>query len=183
MLTSLPCLAVLLLNTASLLLAQSDPEVQTLRDHFTGTWVGTNHDYGIAPTAEAKITIVVTQGKLANRLDMDYAYLDSGKVKEKHFKRSLFIERPTSSIFIDRRGEGKVHFTVDHLEEVLRQGYGDFTLHGTARYKGDARAIVRSEYHLTADRWSYEIYVSPSDGPFEKTGDWSLKKVSAGARP
>ncbi len=167
-------LAVVLLlsHLPSQSLPQTEQEVQALREHFTGTWVGINHNYMVSPVATAKITITVAQDRRPDRLDMDYAYLDAGKTKEKHFKRLLVIERATSSIFIDRKGEGKMDFRVDHLDELLQKGYGDFTLHGTARYKGDERAVVRSEYHLRPTEWSYEIYVSARGGPFEKTGDW-----------
>ncbi len=148
-----------------------------MREHFTGTWVGTNHNYMVSPMATSKITITVVQDKRRDRLDMDYAYLDAGETKEKHLKRFLVIEPSTSSIFINRKGEGKVDFQVDGFDELLRKGLGDFTLHGTARYKGDAHAVSRTEYHLAPAEWKYEVYVSARGGPFEKTGDWALKRV------
>jgi hypothetical protein len=169
---------LLLMSTASKGGAQSSSPLQTLQEHFAGTWVGINHDYTVNPAITTKITITTRKDKREGRLDMEYAYVDQGKSTEKRYKRFVIFKPETSMVFIDRKGEGKQHLKADGLDELLRSGYGSFTLHGVVCYKGDKHAISRADYHLSPDSWSYEIYVSSFGGPFLKTGDWSLRRTS-----
>lgn len=158
--------------------AQSGSSLQTVQDHFAGTWVGINHDYTVNPATTSKITITARKDKREGRLDMEYAYVEQGKSTEARYKRFIVFEPKTSTVFIDRKGWGKGHLAADGLDEFLRNGYGSFTLHRVVRYKGDNHAIERADYHLSPDSWSFEIYVSAFGGPFLRTGDWSLKRTS-----
>ena len=158
--------------------AQSGSLLQTVQEHFAGIWVGINHDYTVNPANTSKITITVRKDQHEGRLDMEYVYGGEGKPIER-YKRRVIFEPKTSTVFIDRKGFGKEHLVADHLDEFLRNGYGDFTLHGVVDHKGDHHAFSKIDYHLSPDNWSYEVYVSTFGGPFLRTGDWSLKRSSS----
>ncbi|HEX5283656.1 MAG TPA: hypothetical protein VFW30_06015 [Bryocella sp.] len=169
--------ALLMFSSVQSLVAQTSSQLQTLNDHFVGTWVGTNHDYSVNPVTTSSVTITVTEDKRKHRLNMEYVYVEAGKLTETRYRRYIVVEPATSTVFINRKGQGKEHLAADGLDELLRNGYGDFTLRGTAWYRGDHHALVRNDYHLSPDTWSYEIYVSASGGPFVKTGDWTMKRT------
>lgn len=160
------------------LIAQTNSPLQTLNDHFVGTWVGTNHDYSVNRVTTSHVIVTVTEDRRKNRLNMEYVYVEAVKSTVTHYKRYVVIEPASSTVFINRNREGKQHLAASGLDDLLRNGYGDFTLRGTAWYNGDHRAVVRYDYHLSPDTWSYEVYVSASDSPFVRTGDWTMKRAT-----
>ncbi len=164
-------------SSALLLAAQTSSPLQTLNNHFVGTWAGINHDYTVNPATTSSVTVTVTGDKHKSGLNMEYVYVEAVKSTITHYKRYVVIEPTSSTVFIDRKHFGKEHLAAEGLDDMLRNGYGDFTLRGTAWYNGDHHALVRYDYRLSPDSWCYDAYVSASGRPFVKTGDWAMKRV------
>lgn len=172
------CFSLFALLSTSPLIAQATPSVQTLDQHFAGTWVGVNEDYTVTPERTLDLTVTVVEDPRKHRLSMEYVYSGPRKSVPEHYKRFVVFEPATSTVLIDRKGSGgKQRQRADGLDALLKNGYGDLTLHATVRYKGDEHAVERAEYHLTPDTWDYELYVSAFGGPFVETLACSLKRV------
>lgn len=169
------CVAVFILLIASRLIAQVISPAQLVDKHLIGTWSGVSHDYTVTPFATHQITITVVADPKKRGLDMDYFYVDEGK----HYPRLVVFEPSRGTVFIDRKEFGKERQRADGLNEFLRTGYGDLTLWARVLFQGDHHAEEKAEYHLSPDSWHYELYVSAHKGPFVKTGDWTMMRVSS----
>jgi hypothetical protein len=84
-----------------------------------------------------------------------------------------------STLFRNRGKDGKQTYIVEGLDEVLRTGYGDFKLKGRGFDSHRKILPYQADYHLTAQTFSYEVYLGGDDTPVIKTGDWSLSRENA----
>jgi hypothetical protein len=170
---------LLCLSACTALCAQSLAPLQTLYDHFVGTWAGINHDYMDGPTSTSRVTIRVTLDKGKDRLKMDYFYAWDTTMKVEHDKVLVKIDPNHSSFFRDRKGIGKQSFQIEGLDDLLHDGYGSFSLHGVSLDSNRKDAVYRADYHLTPDTFSYEVFTSTAGAPFVKTGDWSMTRQTS----
>ena len=84
-----------------------------------------------------------------------------------------------STLFRNRGKDGKQTYDVEGLDEVLLTGYGDFKLKGRGFDSHKKIVPYQADYHLTAQAFSYEVYLGGDDAPLVKTGDWSLNRENA----
>ena len=156
--------------------AQSPTPLETLDDHFLGRWSGPHHDFTKDPTVEDVVNINITLDKKRERILLTYSYGAKGSEYD-YFTRWIQFEPETDTLQM-KREDGKFRYKVTGLRDLVRIGYGDFTL--TRNYwQNGRRAVYKADYHLTPQSFSYEVYVEADGKPLAKTGDWMLTRTQA----
>lgn len=156
---------------------QSNAQLDTLNGHLLGNWKGVNHDYTNTPTITSKVSIVIVRDNKPNQLKMYYTYVENPTKKTTHYVFLIRFDPKKSTLFRDRGKEGgKETYDVEGLDEVLRTGYGDFKLKGIGMDSHRKKKPYRADYHLTAQTFSYEVYLGGDDTPVVRTGDLSLSR-------
>jgi hypothetical protein len=159
---------------------QTNTQLDALNDHLLGNWKGVNHDYTNTPTITSEVSIVIVRDNKPNQLKMNYTYVENLTKKTTHYVFLIRFDPKKSTLFRNRgRNGGKETYDVEGLDEVLRTGYGDFKLKGVGMDSRRKRRPYLADYHLTAQSFSYEVYLGGDNTPVVKTGDWSLSRENA----
>jgi hypothetical protein len=159
---------------------QTNGQLDTLNDHLLGTWKGVNHNFMKSPAIASAVTILITRDKKPNQLKMYYTYVEDLTKETTHYVFIIRFDSKKSTLFRNRgKDGGKETYDVEGLDEVLRTGYGDFKLKGIGMDSHRKRRPYQADYHLTAQSFSYEVYLGGDDTPVVKTGDWSLSRENA----
>jgi hypothetical protein len=157
--------------------AQVNDPLQTFIDHLAGTWVGSAHRYNLKIPTTSTVTIKITRDKKnPGTLDFDQFSVLEGQTKAEESRSSMtFNPEGKSTVRLDFGSPPDGVWQVEGLDEVLRTGYGTFSL----RPHPHRPYVFRFDYHLTPDTLNEEDFISVEGGPFIQNFDTLTKRAPA----
>jgi hypothetical protein len=138
-------------------------ECQMTNDHanmdiyknFVGHWTGFNEVVQKGAVVRTLLDLVVTEEKNGKLMRLDYTY---GKKGEKDFAQSTrYVElRPEKAVMVLRwKGEAKMPFKTDGLEQFAKDGLGKFTAQNELMLS-QQKVFDRGTFELQARSFFYK---------------------------
>jgi len=163
--------------------AQIGPALQTVYDHFVGTWSGTDEYRSDRCMVTVPVTITIIETKNQKALKLDYVYSQKGKKDYLHLTRFMILDPVNGMVTLNWEHDSKEHYKATGLDEFMKTGYGTFGFSVETMLANGVPFVNSCTFQLTANTLSYTWGESWNPPTNLTTGSWKLSRVLPAQQP